>query len=27
VRLAGTEDAAIGMTAFVTRTTAEFVGR
>jgi enoyl-CoA hydratase/carnithine racemase len=27
VRLAATEDAAIGMTAFVTRTTAEFVGR
>jgi enoyl-CoA hydratase/carnithine racemase len=27
VRLAGSEDAAIGMTAFVTRTTAEFVGR
>jgi enoyl-CoA hydratase len=27
VRLAATEDAAIGMTAFATRTTAEFVGR
>ena len=27
VRLAATEDAAIGMTAFATRTAAEFVGR
>jgi hypothetical protein len=27
VRLASSEDAAIGMKAFVTRTTAEFVGR